>query len=103
MRQFMIAAVLVVACAAGAFAAPASHSTSGVVKSVDATTLVITHNNKDMTFTVNGSTQKSGNVAAGSHVTVRYQAEGKSMVATAITEQPAKPVAAKAAPKAGKK
>jgi hypothetical protein len=94
----MIAAVLVVACAA-----PASHSTSGVVKSVDATTLVITHNNKDMTFTVNGSTQKSGNVAAGSHVTVRYQAEGKSMVATAITEQPAKPVAAKTAPKTSKK
>jgi hypothetical protein len=62
------------------------------VKSIDGSTLVISKGGKkasDMTFTVNGSTQKDANVAVGSHVTVRYQTEGKTMVATAITEQPA--------------
>ena len=110
MRQVITALVLVLACSAGAFAASASaaqakpakaaakttmasHSTSGVVKSVDASSLVISRSGKDMTFAINASTQKGGNVAPGSQVTVRYQTEGKSMVATAITERPAKQTA----------
>jgi hypothetical protein len=112
MRKFVTVLALLGACSAAAFAAQtapakpakagaastaaksaATHSTSGVVKSVDNSTLVITHGSKDMTFTVNGSTQKDGSVATGSHVTVRYQGEGKSMVATAITAQPAKAAA----------
>jgi hypothetical protein len=65
------------------------------VKSIDSNTLVISKpgSKSDMTFTVNGSTQKDGTVAVGSNVTVRYQTEGKSMVATAITAKPAKQMA----------
>ena len=113
MRQFMMALALVTACSVGsvfAQSAPAkakpmakaaakstmaTHSTTGTVKSIDASTLVISKPGKkgDMTFTVNGSTMKDGTVGVGSNVTVRYQTEGKSMVATAISEKPAKQMA----------
>ena len=113
MRQFITAVALVVACSAAAAATAsaaqtkpaaktaakssvATHSTSGTVKSIDANTLVISKPGKkagEMTFTVNSSTQKDSNVGPGSMVTVRYQTEGKSMVATAITERPAKQMA----------
>jgi hypothetical protein len=113
MRQFMMALALVTACsvaAVGAQSAPAkakpmakaaakstvaTHSTTGTVKSIDSNTLVISKPGKkgDMTFSVNGSTQKDGAVGVGSNVTVRYQTEGKSMVATAISEKPAKQMA----------
>ena len=116
MRQFITALALVVACSAAAVAATsaqakpakpaakstavkstvASHSTSGVVKSMDSNTLVLTRPGKkhsEMTFTLTGSTQKDGTVGVGSNVTVRYQSEGKSMVATAISERPSKQMA----------
>ena len=70
--------------------APASHSTTGTVKSVDATSLVITKASgtpKEMTFVLNDSTQKKGTLATGAAVEVRYKAEGKSNVATAVTVQ----------------
>lgn len=114
MRQFMMALALVTACSVGSVAAQsapvgkpkaaakaaakstmATHSTTGTVKSIDSNTLVISKPGKkgDMTFAVNGSTMKDGTVGVGSTVTVRYQAEGKSMVATAISEKPAKQMA----------
>jgi hypothetical protein len=112
MRQFMTALALVAACSmaavttTGAQAKPAAktatktamatHSTTGTVKSIDSNTLVISKPGKkgsDMTFTVNGSTQKDGTVGVGSNVTVRYQNEGKTMVATAISERAAKQMA----------
>ena len=71
----------------------ASHATTGVVKSVDANTLVITRPGKkggEMTFAVNSSTHREGAVEIGSNVSVRYQQEGSSRVATAITARPAK-------------
>ena len=67
------------------------HTTSGVVKSVSDSSLVITKGGKDQTFTVNASTEKKGPVETGSHVAVHYTMDGKTMVATAITGQPAKP------------
>jgi hypothetical protein len=112
MRQFMTALALVAACSMavvttiGAQAKPATktaakstmatHSTTGTVKSIDSNTLVISKPGKkggDMTFTVNGSTQKDGTVSVGSNVTVRYQNEGKTMVATAISERAGKAMA----------
>ena len=72
-------------------AAP-THATKGVVKSVDDSTLVITHNGKkaeEMTFMLNGSTHKEGAVAVGVPVSVRYTDNGKTHVATAVSvEQP---------------
>jgi hypothetical protein len=71
-------------------AAAASHSTTGTVKSVDGTSLVITRASgtpKEMTFVLNDSTQKKGAIATGAAVDVRYKTEGKSNVATAVTVQ----------------
>jgi len=112
MRQFMTALALVAACSMaavttmGAQAKPAAktatktamatHSTTGTVKSIDSSTLVISKPGKkggDMTFSVNGSTQKDGTVGVGSNVTVRYQNEGSAMVATAISERASKQMA----------
>jgi hypothetical protein len=74
------------ATAAKKEAAPkvASHTTSGVVKSVSDSSLVITKGGKDETFAVNSSTKKDGDVAAGAKVTVAYTTEGKDMTATSI-------------------
>ena len=86
--------------ASTAKAKDASHATTGVVKSISDTSLVIAHGNskgKEMTFVVNSSTQRDSSVAVGSMVSVRYHEEGKSMIASAIMAQPAKstPSAAK--------
>jgi hypothetical protein len=75
-------------------AAAASHSVKGTVKSMDASSLVITKSGKaggEMTFTVNADTKKDGAPAVGSPVSVRYRADGGSNVATAVTAQAAKP------------
>ena len=67
--------------------AAATHATRGVVKSVDASTLVITrkgHGQSEMTFTINGSTTREGTMAVGTPVSVRYRADGQTLVATAI-------------------
>ena len=68
----------------------ATHTTAGTVKSSTDSALVITKGGKDQTFTVNSSTEKTGTIENGSHVTVHYTMDGKNMVATAITVQPAK-------------
>jgi hypothetical protein len=75
-------------------AAAASHSVKGTVKSMDASTLVITKSGKaggDMTFTLNADTKKDGAPAVGSPVSVRYRTEGSANVATAVTAQAPKP------------
>lgn len=73
------------------------HATTGMVKSIDATTLVISRSNKkksELSFLLNGSTRRDGAVAVGAPVSVRYQNEGKSHVATAIAARPALKTAA---------
>jgi hypothetical protein len=72
----------------------ASHTVKGTVKSLDDSTLVLSRKNSpDMTFVVDSNTAKQGSPATGSDVSVRYHTEGKTMMATAITAQPAKQVA----------
>ena len=71
-------------------AAVASRTTAGTVTSVSDSTLVVTKAGKDQTFTLNSSTEKTGAIENGSHVTVHYTMDGKNMVATAVTVQPAK-------------
>jgi hypothetical protein len=76
----------------------ATHTTNGTVKSVDATSLVITKSGgkaQEMTFALDPSTQKQGTVEVGSMVTVHYKTEGSTMTATAITAKPAKTAASK--------
>jgi hypothetical protein len=75
-------------------ASTATHSVQGVVKSVDASSLVITKSGKkgsDMTFKLDSTTQKDGSIANGSPVSVRYRMEGSSMVATAVNAEAPKP------------
>ena len=70
----------------------ATHTTNGTVKSVDATSLVITKAGakpQEMTFALDPSTQKQGSVEVGSMVTVHYKTEGSTMTATAVTAKPA--------------
>jgi hypothetical protein len=75
----------------------ASKTTSGTVKSVSDSQLVITKGSgksaKDETFAVNASTTKTGTIETGSKVSVHYTTEGSTMTATAI---------AASAPKAAK-
>ena len=69
--------------------AAATHATSGVIKSVDSTSLVITKMNgkksEDVNFALDSATQKKGELAVGAAVDVRYRTEGSSNVATAVT------------------
>ena len=75
----------------------ASHTTNGTVKSVDASSLVITKSGskpQDMTFALDASTQKQGTLEVGSMVTVHYKTEGSTNTATAVTAKAAKPAKA---------
>src|SRR5262249_49813805 len=80
----------------------ATKTTSGVVKSVSDSQLVITKGSgksaKDETFVVNASTTKTGTIETGSKVQVHYTTEGSTMTATAIAAS-----APKAASKSSKK
>lgn len=73
--------------------AAATHATRGVVKSIDDKTLVVTQTggkHAEMTFALNPATHRSGTIAAGTAVSVRYREEGKTYVATAIRVESAK-------------
>ena len=79
-------------------AKPAMHTTQGVVKSMDASSLVLTDKaKKDLTFVVDASTKKEGDVAVGSTVHVTYKDDASQHIATDIKGAAAKP--AKAAKK----
>lgn len=68
--------------------AAATHATSGIVKTIDATSLVISRGAKTsqtLSFVVNAATVKKGDLVVGTHVEVRYRADGGQNIATAIT------------------
>ena len=69
-------------------AAVATHATKGVITSVTDTTLVISRPNakdkKSVTFALNSSTQRKGDLIVGASVDVRYRTEGANNVATAV-------------------
>ena len=78
--------------------AKSDHATTGTVKSLSDTSLVLTKSGKkhhEMTFQLDPSVHKDGAVAVGSHVSIRYRDDGKKHVATAITAkrrpEPAEP------------
>src|SRR5262245_5106180 len=64
-------------------AAKAPHTATGVVKSIDANTIVITSTGKkshEMTFALNPSTHREGTVAVGSTVSVSYHEDGTTRI-----------------------
>jgi hypothetical protein len=102
MFQAAVVAAAVLAVPAMSFAAQtkpatkksataATHSAKGVVKSMDATSLVVTEHGKDVSYALDGSTKKEGDPAVGSTVTVMYKTEGTQHVATDVKAAAAKP------------
>ncbi|HEX5107486.1 MAG TPA: DUF5666 domain-containing protein [Vicinamibacterales bacterium] len=72
-------------------ASTASHSVSGVIKSIDATSMTLSRKKGgDLTFALNPSTDRQGQLAVGSQVSVHYREDGSSHVATAVVAQAAK-------------
>jgi hypothetical protein len=83
-----VGALLLVPALAMAAVTAATHATKGIVKSVDDASLVITKSakaTKTLTFVLNATTVKKGDLAAGARVEVRYRAEGAQNIATAVT------------------
>jgi hypothetical protein len=69
------------------------HSTRGVVKSIDATTLVIERSPQyegNMSLALKPSTEGLGDVKVGSTVLVRYRTEAHQRIATAVMAEHAK-------------
>lgn len=78
----------------------ATHSTSGILKSSDATSIVIAKTAKDTkttTFAIDAATVTKGTLTPGARVQIRYHQDGARNIATAITVTPAK-----SSPKSGK-
>ena len=89
------------AAAKSSQAKPATHSTTGVVKSITDSALVLSHPGKhsaDMTFDLNSATQREGTIDTGAQVSVRYRDEGSNHVATAVMAQHGKHAAHAAKP-----
>jgi hypothetical protein len=71
-----------------------NHALSGVVKSLDASRLVITRGSKnldELTFVLNQTTQREGPIDVGAKVQVRFRTEGRTLIATAILAIAPKP------------
>jgi hypothetical protein len=72
----------------------ATHATKGVVKSIDATRLVITRSarrTKEQTFAMDASTHQVGRIEVGATVEVRYRTQEGHRVATVVSVQEPKP------------
>lgn len=82
-------------------AKPTTHVTQGTIASIDDSKLVIDRKgkgkDKQMTVMLDPQTQRSGNLAVGSRVSVQYREENSQMMATAVRE-----VASKSASKPAK-
>ena|SRR5947207_2023194 len=79
-------------------AAPTKQAT-GTIVSADASKLVIKKpgaKGEDMTFMLDASTAKKGDMTPGAKATVKYHAEGGQNMATSVTAAAAKPAASKA-------
>ena len=86
--------------AAKSTSAVASHLTRGVVKSIDSNSLVIEQgagkSKKDLTFALDATTRRAGDINVGSTVAVRYKSDASKKL-MALDVQPVK--AKTAAPK----
>jgi len=76
---------------------PATHFTQGTITSIQASQLVITRTVRgkskaaQMTFALTPETQRTGNLVAGSRVSVQYREANNQNIAAAVTELPADP------------
>jgi hypothetical protein len=67
----------------------ATHATTGIVKSISGSLLVITRRTSgkrtDVSFVLTPSTHKEGTLTAGSTVEIRYRTDGRQKIATAVS------------------
>ena len=96
-RTLALVAGLIVALSGSGFAARKSggaHVAVGTITSIDNNQVVINEKVKGkeqpMTFKLDSSTKKSGNLANGTAVRIHYRTENNQNVATAIRERGAK-------------
>ena len=88
---------------------PASHVTQGTIASINANQLVLDRKGhgkgQQTTFMLNSQTQQTGNLTAGSRVSVQYREENNQKVASAVREMATKSAEkpAKASSKPGSK
>ena len=79
----------------------ATHLTRGVVKSVDSSSLVIERGagkkKREMTFILDGTTHRAGDINVGSTVAVRYKNDASKLMALDIQPAKAKGAARQAA------
>jgi len=94
LRRAAFIAGLVATLSVSAFAGKKSsgkHVAVGTIASIDANQVVVNEKVKGkeqpMTFQLNSSTQKSGNLNNGSYVTIEYHAENNQNVANSIRER----------------
>jgi hypothetical protein len=89
------ALILAVALLTANAAAPVgTHAVRGIVRTVDADSLVIARSSQrssEMTFRLRRSTAREGTIAAGVAVSVRYVTEDHTLVATAVFVLPDHP------------
>jgi uncharacterized protein DUF5666 len=79
----------------------ANHSVKGIVKSINADTLVVERGSgkkaKEMTFALDNTTRREGEINVGSRVAVRYKNDASKLTALDIQPVNAKAAARKAA------
>ena len=67
------------------------HLAVGTISSIDANQVVVTEKVKGkdqpVTFKLDSSTQKSGNLQSGTLVTIQYRTEGNQNIATSVRER----------------
>jgi uncharacterized protein DUF5666 len=72
---------------------PATHFTQGTITSINANQMVITKQVRgkaeQTTFAFNSQTQRSGNLAAGTRVSVQYREDNGQKIVAAVRELPA--------------
>jgi hypothetical protein len=73
---------------------PATHFTQGTIDSIEANRVVISTKVRGKTaqvsFVMDSQTQRSGNLAAGTRVSVQYREAGSQKIAAAVRELTAK-------------
>ena len=73
---------------------PATHFTQGTIASIDANRMVITRKVRGkedrLAFSMNSQTLRSGNLVAGSRVSVQYHEGDSQKIAAAVRELPTK-------------
>src|ERR1041384_6405378 len=97
LKTIACVALMILTVSAGAFAgkkSSAKHVAVGTISSISADQVVVNEKVKGkdqpMTFRLDASTQKSGNLVKGSLVTIQYHTENNQNIAMSVRERSAK-------------